>query len=49
MRFFVNDEYQFTVSDPLLPAGSLGVFARSAGDMDVTVSFTDLIVRDIQQ
>lgn len=49
MRFFVNNEYQFTVSDPLIPAGNLGVFARSAGDMDVTVSYTDLIVRDIQQ
>lgn len=49
MRFFVNNEYQFTVSDPLLPGGNLGVFARSAGDMDVTVSFTDLIVRDIEQ
>jgi len=49
MRFFVNDEYQFTVSDPLLPAGNLGVFARSAGQMDVTVSYTDLIIRDILQ
>ena len=49
MRFFVNDLYQFTVSDPLLPGGNLGVFARSGGEMDVTVSFTDLIVRDIIQ
>jgi hypothetical protein len=49
MRFFVNDQYQFTVSDPLLPSGNLGVFARSGGEMDVTVSFTDLIVRDIIQ
>jgi len=49
MRFFVNDQYQFTVSDPLLPGGNLGVFARSGGEMDVTVSFTDLIVRDIIQ
>jgi hypothetical protein len=49
MRFFVNNEFQFTVSDPLLPAGNLGVFARSGGDLDVTVSFTDLVVRDILQ
>ena len=49
MRFLVNNEYQFTVSDPLLPGGNLGVFARSAGKMDVTVSFTDLIVYDIRQ
>ena len=49
MRFFVNDEYQFTVNDPLLPSGNLGVFARSAGQLDVTVSFSDLIVYDINQ
>jgi hypothetical protein len=49
MRFFVNNDYQFTVSDPLLPEGNLGVFARSAGQLDVTVSFTDLIVYDINQ
>lgn len=49
MRFFINDQYQFTVSDPLLPSGNLGVFARSGGEMDVTVSFTDLLVRDITQ
>jgi hypothetical protein len=44
MRFFVNDEYQFTVTDPLLPSGLLGVFARSASDMAVTVNFSNLVV-----
>jgi hypothetical protein len=47
MRFFVNDDYQFTVRDPLLPSGSLGVFARSAGDSAVTVNFSNLVVREI--
>jgi hypothetical protein len=44
MRFFVNDEYQFTVKDPLLSSGLLGVFARSASDMAVTVNFSELVV-----
>lgn len=49
MRFFVNDEYQFTVSDPMLPSGSIGVFARSAGDNAVTINFSDLIIRKIDE
>jgi len=47
MRFFINDEYQFTVRDPLLISGSFGVFARSTGDTAVTVNFSDLVVREI--
>ena len=47
MRFFANDEYLFTVHDPLLPSGSLGVFARSSGDLAVTVNFSDLVVKKI--
>jgi hypothetical protein len=48
MRFFVNDEYLFTINDPVLPAGLLGVFARSTGDMAVTVNFSELVVREIK-
>jgi hypothetical protein len=48
MRFFADDVYQFTVNDPLIPAGSLGVFARSAGDSAVTVSFSDLEVWEVE-
>jgi len=47
MHFFINGELQFTVQDPSLPAGAIGVFARSAGENAVTVSFSDLIVREI--
>lgn len=47
MRFFVNDEYQFTVYDPLLNSGNIGVFARSSSDMAVTVNYYDLVVREI--
>jgi len=46
MRFYINDQYQFSISDPSLPVGSLGVFVRSAGENDLTVSFSDLIVRE---
>ena len=49
MRFFVNGEFLFTVSDSMLPAGILGVFARSAGETAVTVNFSELIVREIKQ
>jgi hypothetical protein len=48
MRFFINDEYQFTVRDPLLTSGTLGVFARSVGESAVTVNFSDFVVREIQ-
>lgn len=49
LRFFVNDQYQFTVIDPLIPAGLLGLFAWSAGDTAVTVNFSDLVVHQITQ
>ena len=44
MRFFINGEYQFTIRDPVFTGGNLGVFARSASDTPVTVSFSDLHV-----
>jgi hypothetical protein len=49
MRFFINGGYQFTVNDPLLPTGILGVFARSSGDLAVTVNFSDLVVRQVNK
>ena len=44
LRFFVNGDLQFSAQDPVFTGGSLGVFARSAGDTPVTVSFSDLRV-----
>lgn len=49
MRFFINDQHQFTITDPLLPLGNIGVFARSTGDKAVTVNFSDLIVQQVNQ
>ncbi len=44
MRFFVNDLYLFTVTDSLLYKGTIGVFVHTAGEGDVSVSFSDLKV-----
>jgi hypothetical protein len=49
MRFFVNDQHQFTITDKTLPSGAMGVFIRSRGENAVTVSFSDLIVYKIEE
>lgn len=47
MRFFVNEEYLFSVVDGLLTGGTIGVFARSASDEAMTVNFQDLTVWEV--
>lgn len=47
MHFFVNGEFQFTINDPSIPEGKIGLFARSSKDSAITVSFSDLIVREV--
>jgi hypothetical protein len=49
MRFFINDEFQFSINDRILATGMIGVFARSGGETAVTVSFSDLVVYQILQ
>ena len=44
MDFFVNGQYQFSVKDPMLTSGGVGLFARSANKMAVTINFSDLTV-----
>lgn len=44
MRFFVNGQYQFTVNDPMLSEGRLGIFARSTGENAVTINFSNLVI-----
>lgn len=46
-RFFLNGRYQFTAYDPLFKTGTLGFFARSNGENDVSVSFSDLVVSEV--
>lgn len=47
MRLFLNDRFQFSISDPSSPTGSFGVFVRGAGDTPVSVTFSDFIVYDV--
>lgn len=47
LRVFVNDEFQFQVSDPQLTQGQIGVFARSTGGHLFTVSFSNLLIRQV--
>ena len=49
MRFFIDDNHQFTLSDPMLSSGLLGLFARSVGDNAVTVNFSDLVVHEVRE
>lgn len=48
LSFFANGEYLFSVHDPSLPSGTLGVFAHSNGQTAVTVNFSDLQVYQAQ-
>ncbi len=47
MRFFINGDYQFTVQEPSLPSGKLGVFAHATGGHSLTVNFSDLKVYEV--
>ena len=46
-HFFLNDHYQFSVTDKNYRAGGIGVFAPSTGATPVTVTFSDLEVYDV--
>jgi hypothetical protein len=47
MRFFLNDNYQFTVRDPILHQGTLGFFVYANGSTPITASFSDLSVYSV--
>ncbi len=47
MRFFINNDYQFTVQDPSLPSGKLGLFAHATGGHSLTVNFSNLKVYEV--
>jgi len=40
--FYVNGFFQFSARDPSLSSGGFGVFAHTAGEDEMTVSFSDL-------
>jgi hypothetical protein len=45
---FVNQQYQFTLNDAAIPAGSFGLFARTGSHDAMTVNFSDLKVYQIK-
>ena len=47
MSFFVNGQYQFSIHDPQLTSGGVGVFARSTNKMAVTVNFSSLVIYEV--
>jgi len=47
MKFFVNGQYQFSIHDPQLTSGGVGVFARSTNNQAVTVNFSNLIIYEV--
>jgi hypothetical protein len=44
MHYYINGQYQFSLRDPSILSGTLGVFVHSEGDTAISVSFSDLIV-----
>jgi len=47
MSFFVNGHYQFSIHDPLLTEGGMGVFARSTNKMAMTVNYSNLVIYEV--
>lgn len=47
MRLFLNERFQFSVTEPTFPIGAFGVFVRSNGETPTTVLFSDLAVYDV--
>ncbi|OQY89474.1 MAG: hypothetical protein B6D39_09605 [Anaerolineae bacterium UTCFX2] len=44
MRFYANNAYLFTVRDPSILSGALGLYARAAGADEMSVNFSDLLI-----
>jgi hypothetical protein len=49
MRLFLNERFQFAVMDANYSSGLIGLFARSTGETAVTVSFSELVVREVNE
>lgn len=48
MRLFANQEFVFSVKDPVFTDGTIGVFARADADSSVTVSFSEMKVFTVE-
>ena len=47
MRLFLNGRYQFSISNPNYPSGTIGVFVNSAGENPAIVSFSRLTLQKV--
>jgi len=47
MRLFLNGRYQFSISNPNYPTGTIGVFLNSAGETPAIVSFSRLSLQKV--
>lgn len=47
MRLFLNGRFQFSINDPSFPIGTIGVFVNSAGQNAAVISFSDLVIQEI--
>jgi hypothetical protein len=47
MRLFLNETFQFSLTDPVFSAGTFGFFAYANGKSPVTISFSDLSVYSV--
>ena len=47
IRLFLNGRFQFSINDPSFPIGTIGVFVRSAGETAAVVSFSDLVIQEV--
>jgi hypothetical protein len=47
MRLFLNGRFQFSILEKTFPRGAFGVFARSAGEDLVSVTFADFEVYEV--
>lgn len=43
-QVYINDEFQFEASDPMLTGGLVGFYAKSAGQTAMTISVSDFVV-----
>ena len=47
MRLFLNGRYQFSITDKSYHIGTIGVFVNSAGETPAIISFSDLMIRQV--
>lgn len=47
IRFFINNQFLFSIRDTVLKQGTFGVFVRTAGEKAVSVNYSDLLIYQV--